>query len=102
MGRGRLTRRLGSARPPRGLHALGVAAAEAGNRADAGRGSGSAPSRLSFLCFDWWSGAAVPPLRPFIRSERGQRKSALHLLPSSAPGFLLHLRWREGTLVLLL
>src|SRR3954468_24224895 len=43
MGRGRLTRRLSSARPPRGLHALGVAAAEAGNRADAGRGSGSAP-----------------------------------------------------------
>src|SRR4051812_8493132 len=47
------------------------------------------PSRLPFLHFDWWSGAAVPPLRPFIRSGRGQRKSALHLLPSSAFGFLL-------------
>src|SRR3954466_10459220 len=43
VGRGRLLRRLGPARPPRGLHALGVAAVEAGNRADAGRGRGSAP-----------------------------------------------------------
>src|SRR4051812_6977817 len=43
VGRGRLTRRLGSVRPPRGLHALGVTVAEAGNRADASRGSGSAP-----------------------------------------------------------
>src|SRR3954465_14321229 len=33
------------------------------------------PSRLPFLRFDWWSGAVVPPLHPFIRSGRGQRKS---------------------------
>src|SRR3954468_419873 len=32
--------RLSPARPPRGLHALGVAAVEAGSRAGAGRGSG--------------------------------------------------------------
>src|SRR3954469_9422341 len=46
------------------------------------------PSRLPFLRFYWRSEAAVSPLRPFIRSKRGQRKSALHLLPPSASGFL--------------
>src|SRR4051812_19202069 len=44
VGRGRLICRLGPARPPRVLHALGVAVVEAGNRADAGRSRGSAPS----------------------------------------------------------
>src|SRR3954464_1164021 len=46
------------------------------------------PRRLPFLCFDWLRGAAEPPLRPFIRSGRGRRKSALHLLSSLASGFL--------------
>src|SRR4051812_5773192 len=42
-GRGRLIRRLSSARLPRGLHAPGVATVEAGNRAVVGRGSRSVP-----------------------------------------------------------
>src|SRR3954471_9376333 len=42
-GRGRLIRRLGSARLPRGSYALGVAMVEAGNRAVVGRGSRSVP-----------------------------------------------------------
>src|SRR4051812_26041817 len=89
VGRGRLTCRLGSARLPRGLHALGVAAVEAGSRVVVGQGSGSAPSRLPFLCFDWLSGAAEPPPRSFIRSERGRRKSALlHLFFSLASSLL--------------
>src|SRR3954466_6775817 len=47
VGRGRLTRRLGSARLPRGSHALEVATVEAGNRAVAGRGSRSVPVACS-------------------------------------------------------
>src|SRR3954463_13733613 len=46
------------------------------------------PSRLPFLRFYWRSEAAASPLRSFIRSERGRRKYALHLLPPSASGFL--------------
>src|SRR3954468_9837197 len=59
------------------------------------------PSRPPFLRFYWRSEAAASPLRPFIRSERGQRKSALHLLPSSASGFLPPSAMEGGTLVLL-
>src|SRR3954466_14177149 len=75
VGRGRPTRRLGSARLPRGLHAFGVAVVEAGSRAVLGRGSGSAPSRMLFLRLDWLSRAAEPPPRAFIRSGRGRQKS---------------------------
>src|SRR4051812_17581752 len=61
-----------------------------GGRETGRRGSRSwvGPRRLPFLRFDWTSGAAEPPLRPFIRSGRGRRKSAPNLLSSLASGFL--------------
>src|SRR3954468_24355896 len=64
-------------------------------RGGGGRGPGrrgskwwAGPRQLPFLRFDWLRGAVEPPLRPFIRSGRGRRKSALHLLSFLASGFL--------------
>src|SRR4051812_33204017 len=100
VGRGRLTRRLGPARLPRGSHALGVATGKGGKPGRRGLGQRVGPSSRRLLRLDWRSGAAEPPPRSFIKSRRGDGvphsfiSSFLQLLPP------FHPLWREGTLVL--
>ena len=101
VGRGRFARPLGSARPPRVLHALGVAsgAGEKPGRRWLGQRVGPDSMRLWWL--DWPSGAAEPRPCSFIRRGKGRWRPALfcHLSPlASASSF--HSPWRKGILVL--
>ena len=99
MGSGRLTRPLGSARPPRVSHAPGVANGGGGKpgRRWLGRRVGPGSLRLPYL--DWPSGAAEPQPRSFIKSG-GWRPAFFHLLLPSASAPPFHPSWREGILVL--
>ena len=94
--RGRLIRRLGSASPPRGSHALGVADGGSGKLGRREQRQRVGPDSLLFPCLDSLSGAAEPPPRSFIKSGRGAQKPALsHLLLSSASAPLSLIRHGE-------
>ena len=83
--RGCLICRLGSASPPRGSHALGVADGGSGKLGRREQRQRVGPDSLLFPCLDSLSGAAEPPPRSFIKSGMGAQKPALsHLLLSSA------------------
>src|SRR4051812_36220928 len=71
VGRGRLTRRLGPARLPRGSHALEVANGGGGKPGRRGLRQRAGPRSLRLSRLDWLSGAAEPPPRSFIKSGRG-------------------------------
>ena len=100
VGRGRFTRPLGSARPPRILHAPGMASGGGGKPGRRWLGQWVGPDSLRLWWLDWPSGAAEPCSRLLIKRGKGGRHPTLfrHLSPlASASSF--HSPWRRGILV---
>ena len=85
VGRGRFTRPLSSARPPRVSHALGVANGGGGKPGRHWLGQRVGPGSLRLPCLDWPSGAAEPQPRSFIKRGRGM--ASLILSSSSSFSF---------------
>ena len=71
VGRGRLTRPLGSERLPRVSHALGVENGGGGKPGRRWLGQRVGPGSLRLPCLDWPSGAAEPQPRSLIKSGEG-------------------------------